>query len=211
MLLTAVPENALDALVATLRARGASLSEVNGEAGLVRRFADAWTAGTLLRARPVARRRLHALGNLIHPAVPGQARRATTGDLPTVSSLVLAMHAEVGEHDVVMSDAALRADVAEGRAWLWEVGSEVVALAMHKPPAAGTARVGPVFTAPQHRRHGYGAAVTAAVSAGALAAGARQVVLFAVSGNATANATYHRIGYRPVSERQVVRFTGAHA
>ena len=61
-------------------------------------------------------------------------------------------------------------------------------------------RVGPVYTPPGHRRHGYGAAVTAAAARWASDAGARQVVLFVDEANPTTNRLYPRLGFRPVHE-----------
>jgi predicted GNAT family acetyltransferase len=72
--------------------------------------------------------------------------------------------------------------------------------------AAGVARVGPVFTPPEHRRHGYGAAVTAACTRDALERDADDVVLFTDLDNPTSNAIYQRLGYLPVSDHAVVRF-----
>jgi predicted GNAT family acetyltransferase len=64
-------------------------------------------------------------------------------------------------------------------------------------PAAGVARVGPVYTPPAHRRRGHGSAVTAAATTAAIAGGAEDVVLYTDLANATSNAIYQAIGYRP--------------
>ena len=52
---------------------------------------------------------------------------------------------------------------------------------------------------PEDRRRGYGAAVTAAVSRAALAAGTLPV-LYTQLANPTSNAVYRRLGYEPVLE-----------
>lgn len=62
------------------------------------------------------------------------------------------------------------------------------------------------FTPPEHRRRGYGTAITAACTADALDRGAQQVVLFTDLSNPTSNAIYQRIGYRPIGARRVVAF-----
>ncbi len=204
LLLAAVPDDAVGALVTALRARGAAPDAVNGELDVARRFAAAWTAATALRAEPAMRIRLYALRDLVHPDVPGTARPAAAADLPVVAAFLRDFFAEIYEHGG-LTDAALRADVDAGRAWLWEDGGRPVSLAMFKPPAAGTSRVGPVFTPPEHRRRGYAGAVTAAASAAARAAGAGQVVLFTDLDNPTANAVYQRIGYRPAHDREVLK------
>jgi predicted GNAT family acetyltransferase len=79
--------------------------------------------------------------------------------------------------------------------------------------AAGVARVGPVYTPPAHRRriaahrrHGYGAAVTAACTADALARDATHVVLFTDLANETSNANYQEIGYESRTDRVIYRF-----
>lgn len=69
---------------------------------------------------------------------------------------------------------------------------------------AGTARVAPVYTPPEHRGRGYAAAVTAEVSRAARAAGADEVLLFTDLANPTSNGVYTRIGYRAVSDRLVI-------
>jgi predicted GNAT family acetyltransferase len=63
---------------------------------------------------------------------------------------------------------------------------------------AGTARIDPVYTVPQHRRHGCVAAVTAAATRWAPDAGAGRVLLFTDAANRTTTALYARVGYRPV-------------
>jgi predicted GNAT family acetyltransferase len=59
-------------------------------------------------------------------------------------------------------------------------------------------RIGPVYTPPEQRGHGYGTAVTAAATAWALGAGAREVCLFTDLANPVSNAIYPRVGYRPL-------------
>ena len=58
---------------------------------------------------------------------------------------------------------------------------------------AGMVRIGPVYTEPAHRGHGYAAAVTAAAARWALDTGARHVLLFTDAANAVtteANASF---------------------
>ena len=59
----------------------------------------------------------------------------------------------------------------------------------------------------EHRRLGYAGAVTAAVSQAALDAGASHVVLSTDQENPTTNGLYLRLGYRPVEDHAVLRFT----
>jgi predicted GNAT family acetyltransferase len=61
-------------------------------------------------------------------------------------------------------------------------------------------RIGPVYTPPEHRRRGYGSAVTAAASAEQLAAGRRFCFLYTDLANPTSNRIYVAIGYEPVCD-----------
>jgi predicted GNAT family acetyltransferase len=75
--------------------------------------------------------------------------------------------------------------------YLWIEGGDVVSMARHSPPVAGVSRVGPVYTPPEHRRHGYGSAVTAAATQAAMDGGAAQVILYTDLSNPTSNAIYN--------------------
>jgi predicted GNAT family acetyltransferase len=93
----------------------------------------------------------------------------------------------------------------DARGWEDDAGAPV-SLAARTATAAGVARVAPVYTPADQRRRGYGAAVTAACTADALARGASEVVLFTDLANPTANSIYQSIGFRPIGDRRVVRF-----
>jgi predicted GNAT family acetyltransferase len=102
-----------------------------------------------------------------------------------------------------------RQRVEFGLLWLWqdEQGSPV-SMAARNVTVAGVSRIGPVYTPPDCRRHGYGAAATAACTQDALDHGASQVVLFTDQANPTSNGVYQRIGFRPRDDRSILRFVG---
>ena len=105
------------------------------------------------------------------------------------------------------AEASARERLADDRLWLWEdPAGTPVALAARTLTIGGVARIGPVYTPPEHRRRGYGAAVTAACTADGLARGAERMVLFTDLANPTSNSIYQRIGYRPVSDRRTIHF-----
>jgi RimJ/RimL family protein N-acetyltransferase len=208
LLLAAVPDDALAGLVDALRAGRVAVPGVNGVVTTVERFVDAWLPGTDLRARTVFEQRLYALGTLRSPDPPpsGCARPATDADVELATRWLAAFQKEAGVPSTDVATAA-RAGIADRRLWLWDDdGGAPVSLASRTPPAAGVSRLAPVYTPPASRRRGYGAAVTAACTADALDRGAENVVLFTDLANPTSNAIYQRIGYRPVSDRRVVRF-----
>jgi predicted GNAT family acetyltransferase len=70
----------------------------------------------------------------------------------------------------------------------------------------GVCRVGPVYTPPERRRHGYGGALTSHVTGRILAEG-NQACLYTDLANPTANKIYHQAGYRPVADFVDVDFT----
>lgn len=91
--------------------------------------------------------------------------------------------------------------VAERRAHLWEddldAGVEPVSYVGHTACVAGAVRIGPVYTPPHRRGHGYASALVAAASRRLLDAGAGQLYLYADLANPTANRIYTALGYRP--------------
>jgi predicted GNAT family acetyltransferase len=208
LLLAEVPDGTLDQLIAELREQRAVLPGVNGEVPLVERFVAAWTAGTPLRHRVTLRLRLFRLGALMppDPPPPGAARAATRDDLEIAARWLRAFEDETG---VVRTnvEAGARERLDDGRLWLWlnEAG-EPTSLAARTATAVGVARVAPVYTPPEHRRRGYGAAITAAITADALARDAEHVVLFTDVENPTTNAIYQQIGFRPIGDRCTVHF-----
>ena len=103
--------------------------------------------------------------------------------------------------------AAAREKISHGGVTLWEAGGAPVAIACNTMPVAGQVRIGPVYTPPELRGHGYASAATAAVSQRLLEAGADEVLLYTDLANPVSNSIYQRIGYRPVEDRVVLAFS----
>jgi predicted GNAT family acetyltransferase len=202
LLLAEVPDDTIDALAAGLRERGAALNGVNGAEPVVERFVAAWAPA---QWSVKFRMRLYRLGTLTPPAVPGSARMARMDECDLGARWLAAFQVEAGVHETDTEPMA-RERIADGRLWLWEDEGNVVSLAACTAPAAGVARIAPVYTPPEHRRHGYGGAVTAACTADALARGAEHMVLFTDLANPTSNSIYQQIGYEPLRDFRVVRF-----
>jgi GNAT superfamily N-acetyltransferase len=175
-------------------------------------FAAARAARTGCRTEPVRRMRLFALDVLQPPrGVPGRARLAEPEDVPLLGAWLRAFAAEAG-HEGRATAAEAEEQVARlmrlgAGEMLWEVDGTPVAQACAKPVIARASRIGPVYTPPEHRGHGYAAAVTAAASQWVLEAGAQRVVLFTDLANPTTNRLYPRIGYRPVHDAVELLFT----
>jgi predicted GNAT family acetyltransferase len=194
-----LPVGVAAAIALTLVGVGRAVEGVNGEAGAVAEFVEAWRRRTGGSSRLVMKQRVYRLGSLDPPAaVAGSARPARAADRRLLVAWFDRFHAEAtpnrpGETSAATVDRRLPA----GQLWLWCAGGERVSLAGHSAAVAGVARVAPVYTPPEHRRHGYGAAITAAATSAALLQGAREVILYADLGNPTSNSVYQAIGYRP--------------
>jgi GNAT superfamily N-acetyltransferase len=203
-----MPVGAATLVAETVDGLVASVAGFNGEQEAVREAAARWQ-----RLRPEVAvtgsrgMRLFRLGVLTSPDVPGAARPATDADLDLLRGwyLAFAADADAPTHDVEQS-IRFRLD-GQGGFVLWEDGGDPVAFAGYSPVVAGVARIGPVYTPPEHRRRGYGAAVTAAASQAARADSPAEVVLFTDLGNPTSNKIYTQIGYRPVRDYLEVELT----
>jgi predicted GNAT family acetyltransferase len=208
-LLAVMPEEATADLVAVLRSANADVPGVNGDVAGVDRFAAAWTAATGQRATITLALDLYELGTLRHPDPPpaGRARPAEEADLDVAIRFYTGFQDEVPTPSTEVLPL-VRERIDDRRLWLWEDGAGGVAsLAARTAAVAGVSRIAPVYTPPEHRRHGYATAVTAACTADALARDAERVVLYTDVADPSANAMYQRIGFRPIGGRRVVQFT----
>lgn len=184
---------------------GASGPVVEAEA-----FAAAHCRRTGAQVHVDMRMRLHALDELLPPVdVPGAARPATADDLDLLGEWLGAFTEEamhgVPDADPPREQAVRSLGMGDGQ-HLWEIDGVPVALAVARSPVAGMSRIGPVYTPPVHRCHGYGAAVTAAATQWALERGADRVLLFTDLTNPTTNALYPRIGFAPVHDALELSF-----
>ena len=190
------PMESVGPLAAALRRLGTSIPEVSGPAELVEVFVEEWGEGV----RDVTPERLYALGALLEPEVPGSGRVATGEDFPLLVAWFQAFGEEVGMHLGNDLPGVVQRRIERGDVRLWTVDGVPVSMAAVSPAIAGMCRIGPVYTPHSHRRQGYGAAVTADISATAMAERAERVVLFTDLDNPTSNAIYQSIGYRPVAD-----------
>lgn len=179
------------------------LTLVNADRATARAVAAHWAGH-----RVDEQQRLYRLGDLTppSPAPGGRARAATSADRDLLLRWYAAFSAESGGPggSGARHGRAVDERTAEGLPTLWEDDGVPVSMAGISLRIAGTARVAPVYTPPEHRGRGYAAAVTAEVSRAARAAGADEVLLFTDLANPTSNGVYTRIGYRAVSDRLVI-------
>jgi predicted GNAT family acetyltransferase len=210
VLLSDLPAPAVTPLARLFADRDPALSGANGPADAVHAFGAAWERETGGRAVLREAQRLYRLGTLAAPApVPGQrGRLASAADRDLLADWVGAFAREVGGPPPRHPGRYADHRIAYGGLALWEDAGRPVSLAGRTPVLHGMARVAPVYTPVPLRRRGYAAAATALVCQTALAAGAREVLLFTDLANPTSNALYQRLGFRPVRDHRAVDFTG---
>jgi GNAT superfamily N-acetyltransferase len=173
-------------------------------------FADAWRAIAGGQVALRHRERLYRLGALAWPGPPpdGAPRVAEAADTALLARWFRAFEAEAGvlgrESD---HQAEVRWRLDYGGLTLWTADSRPAALAGRSRPVAGMVRIGPVYTPPERRGHGYASAVTFEVSRQALDAGADEVLLYTDLANPVSNSVYQRIGYRAVAMRVSLSFS----
>jgi len=208
VLVTPLPAGAAPPLARALLARSRAPGGVNGTQADAVRFAAAWAELTGAGSRVLRRSRLFRLGTLtpLAPGPGGAARVAAAADRDLIGSWMTEFAAETGDSPGPQPGET-GDQLSNGRLTLWEADGVPVSVAGFKRPAAGVVRIGPVYTPPGQRRHGYAAAVTAAVTQAALDAGADGVVLFTDLATEASNALYPRLGYQPVADRTMLGFT----
>lgn len=192
------PAGAPEAIAHALHNAGVALPGVTGEHAGAREFADAWLHLTGQTSVVQISHCAYVLTDLVEPdVVEGAPRCANDGDSPVVAAWLSEFHDEALSHDPVPDfRAEATSRIEKGLTWLWETPSGPVAMACCQMSGDNIARIGPVFTPPPMRKHGFGAAVTAAAVRSALDHGARHVMLYADRSNATSNAIYQRLGFR---------------
>jgi RimJ/RimL family protein N-acetyltransferase len=199
-------------LARDLAEAGHRVGAVNAGQEAAEAFAAAWRERTRVSVAVYRRMRLFRLGELLppRPAPEGTARLATGSDQDLLAGWFGAFVREVGDAPGGDQRAAVAERLGYGGITVWQAGGVPVSVAGRTRVVAGMVRIGPVYTPPELRGHGYAAAATAAVSQVVLDAGVRDVVLYTDLANPTSNALYQRLGYRPVEDRVVLSFTPAH-
>ncbi|MEV0801475.1 GNAT family N-acetyltransferase [Kribbella sp. NPDC050281] len=179
------------------------LDGVEGDRPAVERFGRRWCELRGVRATESTVSRLHKLGTLSPlTADAGHARLMRADEVDVVGAWGLdgfPRELRLGYRE--WADRHLEQQTM----WIWEADGDPVSMVGYRPPTFGVCRIGPVYTPPEHRRHGYAGALTSHVSAKVLAQG-NQLCLFTDLANPTSNKIYHQAGYRPVADFVHVEF-----
>ncbi len=205
--------SAIQFLVERIRARGIDLPGVIGPEPHAARFAEAWRVATGQQTRRAMRQRVFQTRHIRAPAaVAGSPRPATPSDRPLLTAWADQLATEVmppEERAVFDAEQMVENRFTPPAGWLlWlNAAGEPVSAAGFGSPTPNGIRIGPVYTPPEHRRRGYGSAVTAATTRLLLDRGHRFVFLFTDLANPTSNHIYREIGYAPVADFGVYTFS----
>ncbi len=213
MLLSAgMDDAAADAILIHLVERDLNVPGIMGPTDTVKRFAQRWARLTSGSVAPATANRILQTSSVIAPTgVEGSWRHFTAEDRDLLKKWFtwFALDAEGARFEQAQrAGIAMLTRVLEtgsGIFWL-DASGKPVSLACYKGRTPHGMRIGPVFTPEKYRRHGFGAAVTAAVTRFVLDEGLQFACLYTDADNATANHIYEAIGYRFVSDSMQYRF-----
>ena len=141
----------------------------------------------------------------------GLLRKATVAEFERLAPMAAAaardMNLPAPEQRPTETEKGLRRALADGSQFVWANGSFICAMASYVTalPHSG-ARIRGVYTPPEFRGRGFGAAVTGALAEWLLEEGQDWVALFADNANAVATRIYRRLGFVPGSVFRSYRF-----
>jgi len=193
---------ALDSLAADVARLDPTMAGVSGPAHCVQWFSEDWQRLTGITFGRLMPERLYQLTEVKAPAgIPGQARRASGSDRELLIEWLTAFDLEA--FGTMSSDIGARVDayfeMSTRGMFLWEDGRPVSLAAFGGVTPHGV-RIGPVYTPPYRRGHGYASALTAWLSQYLLDSGHQFCCLFTDLANPTSNHIYQTIGYVPVGD-----------
>ena len=208
--LLTMPDAAALLLARTLYERQESLAGVNGALPTVRLCADELARLTGGTVEVAVHTRLFELLEVIPPAQPeGQLRAGSVEDCELAMAWFAAFMADADDQagrppgsspQETPDRQSIMMRIESGWLWFWvNDAGDPVHLTSVGPVSFGVARLGPVYTPPEHRGRGYASAAVAQISQRILDQSARPC-LFTDQANPTSNRIYQAVGYRPVTD-----------
>lgn len=194
------PAHATD-LVETWLEADPELPGVSGLPATARSIAAAWRSRTDGATRCRMSEAMHSLTEVRDPArpAPGALRLSAEADHELLVAWMEEFVREAGLQGVGEARRILRTRFGGDRLMLWDDHGPKSMVGM-AGPVAGVARIGPVYTPPEHRQRGYATTAVAAYSRRALARGAHTCMLYTDLANPTSNKIYAEVGYRRFAE-----------
>jgi predicted GNAT family acetyltransferase len=205
-------ENAIPLLLEDARDAFGALPGVVGPKAPAAEFSELWQEATGADARVEIEQRCFRAELVRPPAnVAGSMRAYEPRDRDVAvrwmdAFVEEALHGPEPESSAEFVDR--RHEDPDAGLVVWEDGGETVSMAGFGGPTPNGIRIGPVYTPPELRGHGYASGLTAGLTQRLLDEGRRFCFLFTDLSNPTSNNIYQRIGYRPVIDVDLWRFSG---
>jgi predicted GNAT family acetyltransferase len=196
-------------LIDVWRAHDPEVAGVGAEPETARAIAAAWASRTGGESRLNLRMAMHAASAIDDPPRPvaGRLRLAGADDRGLLVRWWRAFYAEAEPLHADDAEPAVAARYEDDALSVWEDDGAAVSLICARLTANGYGWIGPVYTPPELRRHGYAGAGVAAASRRLLDAGASTCMLFTDLDNPTSNKIYREVGYRRIADWEDHRFT----
>lgn len=189
-------------LLEDMLGRDVALPGFMGEAADAAKTAAWWAARTGQSTRVAMRLGVYSLREVRDKArAAGSMRQADTGDRDLVIDWFTDFNAATN-HALRDPTDAWESFNQGGfrRLYLWEQGGEPVSVAGVSGKTPTGRRIGPVYTPPDARRHGYAEALVAELCASILAAGSQYCFLFTDLDFPTSNHVYREVGFVQTGE-----------
>ena len=196
IVVTRLPEGAAARIATECARSGWAITGASGPEGHGLELAEQLAGLSKAAVRLRLRQRVYQLTSVNPvPRASGAMRRAST---PADVDLVARWYAEFAEearlaHPMGPRDWA-SATIASGSAFLWEDATAGCLACLSRETPNGRA-IGPVYTPPAARRHGYATSLVAQLSQDVLTSGKRFACLFTDDANPTSNHIYESIGF----------------
>jgi uncharacterized protein len=190
-------------------ARDPDVVGVGAEPETARAIAAAWACATGGESRLEVRMAMHVATAIEDPprAVAGRLRLAAVDERERLVGWWRAFYAEAEPLHPDDAEQDVAGSYEDRSLCVWEDDGEAVSLICSRPTGNGYGWIGPVYTPPERRRHGYAGAGVAAASRRLLDAGASRCILFTDLDNPTSNKIYREVGYRRFVDWEQHRFT----
>lgn len=199
---------AIQTAVSFLKESGIQIPGVIGERELAEQFARKWTEPHGGNFTVHMEQRIYRLDKVSPVSEkPGHLRMATMSDLPLVSDWIYAFSVDANEPMSCKEAHELaQKKIQQGSIFLWE-DQMVVSMAGKSRPTKNGATVSLVYTPPEYRQKGYASSCVAALSQRILDEGYQFCSLYTDMANPTSNSIYMKMGYQPVTDSIVYRFS----
>ncbi|HEY5005336.1 MAG TPA: GNAT family N-acetyltransferase [Ktedonobacteraceae bacterium] len=205
-------DEAFALLMQDLRRENWPVPGVVGPAQTSEKFARTWARLTGHQSKVSILERLFVLDRVILPErAVGRLRVATEDDLDLIKRWMFAFDQEAmhGDNQEVAWQRA-ELNVRSRDMYIWETPDKrIVSMANKTRPLVNGISIGPVYTPPEERGHGYASNCVAALSQLLLDQGRQYCSLFTNLANPTSNSIYQKIGYRAVCDFNVYVFVEA--